>query len=120
MSAAWRWFRAAGASAWLGVPPAPAGPSRSGGGQRALASGSIANGWFFTETGGGGGKGFAVTNDNGIPFWTFFQQQGGVQQLGFPVSRRWAEGPFTLQAFQKSILQWQPGPACFFSTPTTG
>ena len=28
---------------------------------------------------------------------------------GYPISQRWTEGPFTLQAFQKVILQWDPG-----------
>ena len=29
--------------------------------------------------------------------------------LGYPISQRWVDGPFTLQAFQKVILQWDPG-----------
>ena len=27
--------------------------------------------------------------------------------------RRWRDGPFTLQAFQKTIFQWQPGRGLF-------
>ena len=75
---------------------------------------AVANGWFYSQTGPGDGTGFAVTDDGGIPMWTEFQNSGGVGQLGYPVSRRWMAGPFTLQAFQKGILQWQPGLGMFF------
>ncbi len=75
---------------------------------------AVANGWFYSQTGPGDGTGFAVNDDGGIPMWTDFQNTGGVAQLGYPVSRRWAAGPFTLQAFQKGILQWQPGLGMFF------
>ena len=78
-----------------------------------LPDAPVADGWFFSQTGGGDGRGFAVTNADGIPFWTEFQNAGGVPQLGYPVSRRWREGPFTLQAFQKAVFQWQPGRGLF-------
>ena len=32
-----------------------------------------------------------------------------LQAIGYPISQRWVNGPFTLQAFQKVILQWDPG-----------
>ncbi len=76
---------------------------------------AIPNGWFFSQTGGGSGQGYAVTNDEGIPYWTFFQEEGGVQTLGYPISQRWIDGPFTYQAFQKAILQWQPGQGMFYA-----
>ena len=69
---------------------------------------AIPEGWFFTETGGGGTLGYAVTDGGGIPFWTFFDETGSIRQHGYPVSQRWTEGVFTYQAFQKSVLQWQP------------
>ena len=76
---------------------------------------AVPNGWFFSQTGGDSGKGYAVTNDADIPYWTFFQGAGGVQALGYPISRRWTDGPFTYQAFQKAILQWQPGRGMFYA-----
>ncbi len=67
------------------------------------------SGWFFSQTGAGDGSGYVVSNDDGIPFWTTFQAAGGVAQLGYPTSTRWSDGPFTLQAFQKAVLQWLDG-----------
>jgi hypothetical protein len=75
---------------------------------------AITNGWFFTQTGGGSGKGYAVTDDAAVPYWTFFQEAGGVQALGYPISHRWTEPPFTYQAFQKAILQWN-GQGMFYA-----
>ncbi|MBM4436328.1 MAG: DUF2927 domain-containing protein [Actinobacteria bacterium] len=49
----------------------------------------LANGWFYTETGGGDGA-------------------------GYPVSGRWTDGAFAYQAFQKAVLQWQPGADMFY------
>ena len=31
-----------------------------------------------------------------------------AQAIGYPISQRWTDGPFTLQAFQKVLLQWDP------------
>ncbi len=75
---------------------------------------AVDGGWFYSQTGPGDGTGFAVTNADGVPFWSEFQRGGGVAQFGYPVSRRWTEGFFTLQAFQKSVFQWQPGRGLFF------
>ena len=52
--------------------------------------------------------GFAVTDAGGIPFWTEFQRLGGVQALGFPLSHRFEWDGFTVQVFQKVVLQWRP------------
>ena len=52
--------------------------------------------------------GFAVTDADGIPFWTEFQRLGGVQALGYPLSRRFVWEDFTVQVFQKVVLQWRP------------
>lgn len=52
--------------------------------------------------------GFAVTDADGIPFWTEFQRLGGVQALGYPLSRRFVWDGFTVQVFQKVVLQWRP------------
>jgi len=52
--------------------------------------------------------GFAVTDTDGIPFWTEFQRLGGVQALGYPLSHRFEWDGFTVQVFQKVVLQWRP------------
>ncbi len=69
---------------------------------------AVANGWFFTQTGGGGGRGYRVVDDD-ARFWSEFRRLGGVATLGYPISRRYigADG-FTYQAFQRAILQWRP------------
>ncbi len=69
---------------------------------------AIADGWVYSQTGPGDGTGFAVTDANGIPFWTKFHQLGEVATLGYPVWRRFVYKGFTNMAFQKAILQWQP------------
>lgn len=52
--------------------------------------------------------GFAVTDADGIPFWTEFQRLGGVQALGYPLSHRFVWEDFTVQVFQKVVMQWRP------------
>ncbi len=69
------------------------------------------DGCLFTITGGDTtdpDDGFAVTNAGGVPLWDFVRERD-PQAIGYPISQRWARGPFTLQAFQKVILQWDPG-----------
>ena len=72
---------------------------------------TLPDGCLFTITGGDTADpndGFAVTNADGVPMWDFVQAQS-LQTTGYPISQRWIDGPFTLQAFQKVILQWDPG-----------
>ena len=72
----------------------------------------IPNGHFFTQANGfplgSSPKGFSVTDDQGALFWTEFRRLGGVDAVGYPVSRRFQFGGFTLQAMQKGVLQWRP------------
>ena len=71
----------------------------------------LPGGCLFTITGGDTldpDDGFAVTNADGVPMWDFVRQRD-LQAIGYPISQRWVDGPFTLQAFQKVILQWDPG-----------
>jgi hypothetical protein len=70
----------------------------------------IPGGHFFTQTNGRDGSlaGFSVTNADGIPLWDAFQKLGGVDVLGYPVTRRFQSDGFTVQAFQKAVLQWRP------------
>ncbi len=72
---------------------------------------ALSDGCLFTITGGDTSDpndGFAVTNADSVPVWDFVRDQD-LQAIGYPISQRWADGPFTLQAFQKVILQWDPG-----------
>jgi len=72
----------------------------------------IPNGHFFTQANGrppgDSAAGFAVTDDGDARFWSEFQRLGGVQVLGYPVTRRFVLDGFTTQAFQKGVLQWRP------------
>ncbi len=78
----------------------------------------IPGGHFYTQAngqGGAGGTGFSITDDGGVPFWTQFQELGGVDRLGFVSSRRFDYNGFPSQATQKYILQWQPGGLFFLN-----
>src|SRR5690242_19913741 len=45
----------------------------------------VSNGHFYTQTNAGaGGNGFAITDDGGVPMWTWFKRYGGVDLLGYP------------------------------------
>ncbi len=70
----------------------------------------VGDGCLFTITGGDTAEpsdGYAVTNILGVPMWDFVRDKS-AQAIGYPISQRWVNGPFTLQAFQKAILQWDP------------
>lgn len=69
---------------------------------------AIPDGWFYTQT-GGQGVGFAVWDDADARFWTAFQELGGIPVVGYPISQRFQQHGFTVQAFQKLVLQWDPG-----------
>ena len=75
----------------------------------------IAGGHFFTQTNGrkDSRSGFAVTDADSIPFWSAFQALGGVDVLGYPVTRRFELDGFTVQGFQKTVLQWHPDQHAF-------
>jgi Cellulase (glycosyl hydrolase family 5) len=76
---------------------------------RSAADYDTPNGHFFTQTNANGStSGFAVTNESGVPLWTGFKALGGVDVLGYPVTRRFEMDGFVVQAFQKSVLQWRP------------
>ncbi|GIW06208.1 MAG: hypothetical protein KatS3mg060_1013 [Dehalococcoidia bacterium] len=71
----------------------------------------VPGGWFYSQANGkagGGDVGFSVTNNGGIPFWDWFQRYGGVDDVGYPISDRFVWNGFTVQAFQKVVLQWRP------------
>ena len=74
----------------------------------------VADGRFFRETSVHGcDTGFSVTNADGIPFWDTWQRLG-LENVGYPISHRYMWRGFVTQAFQKAIMQWQPGRGVFF------
>ncbi len=68
----------------------------------------VPGGHFFTQTGGGQNSGFAVADGNDGAFWSEFRRLGGVESLGYPISRTFAAQGFTYQLFQRGALQWRP------------
>src|SRR5262249_47894207 len=72
---------------------------------------ALVDGHFFTQTGGGpADKGYRVGDDAAARLWSEFKRLGGVDALGYPASRRFSWDGFTVQVFQKAILQWPPRP----------
>ena len=72
---------------------------------------ALDDGCLFTITGGDTtdpDDGYAVTNADSVPLWDFVRERD-LQAIGYPISQRWVNGRFTFQAFQKVILQWDPG-----------
>src|SRR5688500_14867781 len=80
----------------------------TGAGAQQAADWDVPNGHFFTQTGGAAGKGYTVSDADGVEFWKAFQQLGGVDVVGYPVSQRFMHGGFVTQAMQKAVLQWRP------------
>lgn len=70
---------------------------------------AIPKGHFYTQTNGteeSNELGYAVVDDDAALFWTSFQDLGGFQALGYPVSQRFPFKGLVAQAFQKGILLW--------------
>jgi hypothetical protein len=65
-------------------------------------------GHYYTQTGGGAGTGFSITDEGGIPFWSEFKRFGGISAVGYPVSRRFELNGYICQAMQRVIFQWRP------------
>ena len=72
----------------------------------------ITDGHFYTQANGfpkgESPYGYAITNEGGIPFWQEFQRLGGLDTLGYPISRRFVMDGFVCQATQKFVFQWRP------------
>lgn len=62
-------------------------------------------GRFFTQTGDQREAGFKVQNDENGRFWSAFQRLGGVDSLGYPLSKPFTQGGYTFQLFQAGPLQ---------------
>ena len=106
--------RALGASAfWILLGLLLVGPARAQENPTAVpaacaADFAIPDGRFFTQA-GGEGVGFSVWDDGDARFWSAFQELGGIPVVGYPISHRFQQHGFTVQAFQKLVLQWDPG-----------
>ncbi|MHB9092973.1 MAG: hypothetical protein ACYC7H_16295, partial [Chloroflexota bacterium] len=72
----------------------------------------ITNGHYFTQTNGqaegASQTGFSVTDKDGVLFWSEFKRLGGINRVGYPMSRRFQWDGFTTQVFQKAVFQWRP------------
>src|SRR5205814_7350681 len=81
---------------------------------------AIPNGHFFTQAAPGqGGAGYRVANEAGIPFWDAFQAQGGVANLGYPLSRRFIAKDSVVQLFQAGALRWNAQQSAAEIVPAT-
>ncbi|MCS6800757.1 MAG: glycosyl hydrolase family 18 protein [Chloroflexota bacterium] len=83
-------------------------PARTAGTSAPRPNWDLPNGHFFTQTGELGRTGFAVTDDEGVPFYSEFRRLGGVEGVGFPRSHRFVWNGLISQVFQKAIFQWSP------------
>lgn len=84
-------------------PPTPAPPPPAS----SAVEFAIPGGRFFRQTGPGDGRGYSVTNAEGVPFWDEFQRLGGPQVVGYPLSRRFTWNGLVTQVFQKAVFQWK-------------
>lgn len=70
---------------------------------------AMPNGRFFTQRNAKPDlSGFAVTNDDDIPFWDMWQALG-LNSVGYPLSGRFSWRGLVTQVFEKAAFQWQPG-----------
>jgi hypothetical protein len=97
----------------VGFLPGQMAHAQSGAGIRDYP---VPGGWFYTQESrmpqdSPPYRGYTVVDDADASFWTEFRRFGGVEVLGYPVSRRYhypTDTGFLSQAFQRGILQWHP------------
>jgi hypothetical protein len=90
----------------LGTLASVLAPSASG-----AADYDLPNGHFFAQRNGFGGAvalGFSVLDDADAQMWSEFQRLGGVDVLGYPISRRFLYRGSIVQALENGVLQWVP------------
>ena len=77
---------------------------------QALTDYSIKSGHYYSQANGTSqgptGGGFSITDDQNVPFWTYFDKHGGVEQFGYPISRRFIWGGRITQVTQRAVFQW--------------
>lgn len=73
-----------------------------------FADSAIPGGQFFTEAlpDRDDGGGFAVQDGHGAKLWAAFTALGGVEAIGYPISRRFDFDGNVAQAFQFGVLVW--------------
>ncbi len=73
----------------------------------------VRGGRFFTQSNGSAlglsARGFALTDADGVSFWSAFDRFGGTPQLGYPVSTRFEWRGHVVQLTQRALFQWWPG-----------
>ncbi len=78
----------------------------------ATASGpdyDVPGGHFYTQANGdGSANGYAIVDDAGGPFWTWFKRYGGVAVIGYPNTNRFLLDGYLVQGTQRAVLQWHP------------
>ena len=67
---------------------------------------SNAGGAFFAAA--SPDRGFAVTDHDGAPLWSSWQDLGGLGTIGAPVSRRFELTGRIAQVFERGVLRWDP------------
>jgi len=92
---------------WLLVSAAHADEPQKAVPAACAADFAIPSGRFYTQT-GGEGVGFPVWDDGEARVWSAFAALGGIPVVGYPISHRFQQHGFTVQAFQKLVLQWDP------------
>jgi len=68
----------------------------------------IPGGWFYRAAASDldADLGFAVYDGHGAALWTAYQAQGGPDELGLPVSRRFELDEDQAQLFEHGVLRW--------------
>ena len=70
----------------------------------------VSAGRFYTQASGvpDSQLGFAITNGDDVPLWDEYQRWGGPDALGYPITNRFRQDGFWVQATEQFLLQWNP------------
>jgi hypothetical protein len=73
---------------------------------------AVAGGHFYSQANGlplgVSLRGFTLSDVGAVPFWSAFEEFGGVAGLGYPVSHRFTYNGRVVQLTQRAMLQWWP------------
>lgn len=69
----------------------------------------LKNGHFYSQAvpDAPRGFGFSIADAAGVPLWREYRRLGGLEKLGYPVSRRFVWGESVAQAVQAGVLRWR-------------